>query len=211
VRRDESTDDTPHVWTKENLFRGLHESLTRMRTDYVDVMQLHNPSVQQCERGDLVPALQEMKAQGKVRWIGISATHPHLETYIGWRVFDCFQIPYSALERQHEELIQAASDSGAGVIVRGGVARGEPGAGLGNEQRWAIWEAAGLDDLLEEGETRTGFLLRFTNAHPGMNTNIVGTVDIDHLKGNIAAASRLLPAATYAEAKRRLDGVPTDR
>ncbi|HMN61275.1 MAG TPA: aldo/keto reductase, partial [Anaerolinea sp.] len=43
VRRDEHTDDTPHVWTRENLFRGLHESLKRMKTDYVDIMQLHNP------------------------------------------------------------------------------------------------------------------------------------------------------------------------
>jgi aryl-alcohol dehydrogenase-like predicted oxidoreductase len=41
VRRDESTDDTPHVWTRENLFRGLHQSLARMRIDHVDVMQLH--------------------------------------------------------------------------------------------------------------------------------------------------------------------------
>jgi aryl-alcohol dehydrogenase-like predicted oxidoreductase len=207
VRRDESTDDTPHVWTKENLFRCLHESLGRMRTDYVDLMQLHNPTVEQCESGDLVTALEEMREQGKVRWIGMSATNPHLEAYIGWGVFDSFQIPYSALERQHEELIQAASDAGAGVIVRGGVARGEPGEGLGNEDRWASWEAAGLDDLLEQGETRTGFLLRFANAHPGMNTNIVGTMNVDHLKQNIAAACRPLPADTYAEAKRRLDGV----
>jgi aryl-alcohol dehydrogenase-like predicted oxidoreductase len=211
IRRDDRTDDTPHVWTKENLFRGLHESLGRMRTDYLDLIQLHNPTVQQCQSGDLVTALQEMKEQGKVRWIGISATNPHLETYIRWGVFDSFQIPYSALERDHEELIQAASDSGAGVIVRGGVARGEPGAGLGNEDRWATWEAARLDDLLDEGETRTGFLLRFTNAHPGMNTNIVGTMNIDHLKENIAAASRPLPADTYAEAKRRLDDVAPDR
>ena len=211
VRRDENTDDTPHLWNKENLFRGLHESLARMRTDYVDVMQLHNPSVEECESGDLVTALQEMKEQGKVRWIGISATQPHLETYISWGVFDCFQIPYSALERQHEELIQAASDSGAGVIVRGGVARGEPGAGLGTDERWTIWEAAGLDDLLEEGETRTGFLLRFTNAHPGLNTNIVGTMNVDHLKENVAAACSPLSAGTYAEAKRRLDGVATDQ
>jgi aryl-alcohol dehydrogenase-like predicted oxidoreductase len=210
VRRDESTDDTPHVWTKENLFRGLHESLARMRTDNVDLMQLHNPSVEQCENGDLVTALQQMKEQGKVRWIGISATHPHLETYIGWDVFDAFQIPYSALERQHEDMIQAASDSGGGVIVRGGVARGEPGAGLGEKDRWETWEAARLDDLLDEGETRTGFLLRFTNAHPGMNTNIVGTMSVHHLKDNIAAATRPLPDDTYAEAKRRLDGVSSD-
>src|SRR5438093_2313960 len=80
VRRDEYGDDTPHVWTKENLFRGLHESLQRMKTDYVDVMQLHNPMVQQSEQGRVVETLQEMRAQGKVRWLGISTTLPHLPT-----------------------------------------------------------------------------------------------------------------------------------
>jgi aryl-alcohol dehydrogenase-like predicted oxidoreductase len=207
VRRDDETDDTPHVWTRENLFRGLHESLERMKTDHVDIIQLHNPTVEQTEEGDLVAALQEMKDQGKVRWIGISSTNPHLQTYIEQGVFDTFQIPYSALERQHEQLIQAASDAGAGVIIRGGVARGEPGAGLGDEDRWAVWEQARLDELLDPGEKRTQFLLRFTNAHPGMNTNIVGTLNPEHLKENIAAAAKPLPADTYAEAKRRLDAV----
>ena len=106
--------------------------------------------VEQAEQGDLVAALQEMKQQGKVRWIGFSSTEPHLETYIGWGVFDVFQIPYSALERQHEDAIRRAADAGAGVIVRGGVARGEPGAGLGNDDRWAAWEKA------EAGRTAGG-------------------------------------------------------
>ena len=206
VHKDGTIDDTPHVWTKDNLFRGLHESLERMKTDHVDLVQLHNPSVEEAEQGDLVAALQEMKEQGKVRWIGISATNPHLSNYIEWGVFDSFQIPYSALEREHEELIQAASDSGAGVIVRGGVARGEPGSGLGAEDRWAVWEAAGLDDLREDGESRTSFLLRFTNSHPGMSTNIVGTKSVDHLKDNISAAARgPLSDEVYVEAKKRLD------
>jgi aryl-alcohol dehydrogenase-like predicted oxidoreductase len=206
VRQDDQTDETPHVWTRENLFRGLHESLERMRTDHVDLIQLHNPSVEQVEQADLVSVLQEMKDQGKARWIGISSTDPHLSTFIEWGVFDTFQIPYSALERQHEDLITAASASGAGVIVRGGVARGEPGAGLGAEDRWAGWEAAGLDDLRDEGESRTAFLLRFTNSHPGMSTNIVGTKSVEHLRENIAAAARgPLPDDVYAEAKKRLD------
>jgi len=205
VHRDENTDDTPHVWTRENLFRGLHESLERMKTDYVDVMQLHNPTVEQTVEGELVQALLEMKAQGKVRWIGISSTLPHIETYIDWGVFDVFQIPYSALERDHEEAIQKAHDSGAGVIVRGGVARGEPGEGLGNTDRWTKWEAANLDELLEEGENRTQFLLRFTNTHPGMHTNIVGTKNPDHLYQNILAAARgPLSPEVYEEAKHRL-------
>lgn len=207
VHRDETTDDTPHVWTRENLFRGLHESLERMRTGYVDLIQLHNPSVEQAEEGDLVEVLREMKEQGKVRWIGISSTEPHLATFIEWGVFDTFQIPYSALERQHEQLIQAASDSGAGVILRGGVARGEPGSGLGDDDRWFAWQKAGLDELLDTGETPTQFLLRFTKAHPGMDTNIVGTLNPEHLAANVAAASKPLPEETYAEAKRRLNAV----
>jgi aryl-alcohol dehydrogenase-like predicted oxidoreductase len=204
--KDEKTDETPHEWTRENLFRGLNESLARMKTDHIDVMQLHNPSVEQTEQGDLVAVLQEMKQQGKVRFIGCSSTNPHLETYISWGVFDVFQIPYSALERQHEAAIQKAADAGAGVIVRGGVARGEPGAGLGNADRWAGFEKAKLDELLEPGESRTSFLLRFTLNHPGMSTNIVGTKNPEHLEENVAAAKRgPLPADVYAEAKRRLD------
>lgn len=199
-------DETPHVWTRENLFRCLDESLQRMHTDYVDLMQLHNPTVEQCEQGDLVAVLQEMRQQGKVRWIGCSSTNPHLATFISWGVFDVFQIPYSALEREHEELIQAAADAGAGVIVRGGVARGEPGSGLGAADRWAIWDTARLDELLEPGETRTSWLLRFTNSHPGMSTNIVGTKNVEHLRENVAAAARgPLPPDVYAEAQRRLD------
>src|SRR5580692_8129393 len=54
VHKDEHTDETPHVWTRDNLFRGLHESLARMRTDYLDIMQLHNPTVEQTEQGDLI-------------------------------------------------------------------------------------------------------------------------------------------------------------
>lgn len=205
VRRDENTDDTPHVWTRDNLFRGLHESLERMKTDYVDIMQLHNPSVEQTETGDLVEVLKEMRDQGKVRFIGISSTEPHLDTYVSWGVFDSFQIPYSALERQHEASILAAANAGSGVILRGGVARGEPGEGLGNSDRWKAWEAANLDELLDEGESRTQFLLRFTNTHPGMHTNIVGTKSVEHLEANVAAATRgPLAADVYAEAKKRL-------
>lgn len=206
VHKDENTDETPHVWTRENLFRGLHESLERMKTDYVDVMQLHNPSVEQTEQGDLVAALQEMKQQGKVRWIGCSSTLPHITTYIQWNVFDVYQIPYSGLERVHENVITQAAKAGAGIIDRGGVARGEPGEGLGGGDRWSKFEAAHLDELREEGESRTAFLLRFLLSHPDIHTTIVGTLNPAHLKENIAIAAKgPLSPEVYSEAKRRLD------
>ena len=208
VHKDENTDETPHVWTRENLFRGLHESLERMKTDYIDVMQLHNPSVEQVEAEDLVPVLQEMKQQGKVRWIGCSSTLPHISTYIGWNVFDTYQIPYSGLERTHEDIITQAATAGAGIIDRGGVARGEAGVGLGSQDKWGKFEAAKLDELREEGESRTAFLLRFLISHPHIHTTIVGTLHPSHLQENITIAARgPLSADVYAEAKQRLDAV----
>ena len=208
VTRDANTDDTPHVWTRDNLFRGLNESLQRMKTDYVDIMQLHNPPVEETEKNQLVEALREMQQQGKVRFISISTTLPHLPTYLHWGVFDTFQIPYSALEREHEEWISRAAEAGIGTIIRGGVARGEFGVGLGNEDRWKKFEEAGLDELRASGESRTAFLLRFTLSHPHAHTIIVGTLYPEHLRENIAALEQgPLPANLYEDAKRRLDRV----
>ena len=199
-------DETPHVWTRENLLRNIGDSLLKMQTDKVDLLQLHNPDVETCEQARLVDILLELKASGAVRFIGCSSTSPHLKTYIGWGVFDVFQIPYSALERRHEKLITEAAEAGAGVIIRGGVARGEPGSGLGGKDRWEIFEKARLDELREPGESRTAFLLRFTLSHPHCHTTIVGTLQPEHLAENIAIASKgPLPPDVYAEAKKRLD------
>jgi len=98
--------------------------------------------------------------------------------------------------------------AGIGVIVRGGVARGEPGVGLGSANRWDKFEAAKLDELREPGEPRTSLLLRYTLTHPSANTIIVGTLHPAHLAENVEAIARgpLLPAV-YAEAKRRLDAI----
>jgi len=169
-------------------------------------MQLHNPPVDVTEQNHLVDALKEMRQRGKVRFISISTTLPHLPTYLQWGVFDTFQIPYSALEREHEEWISRVAEAGIGTIVRGGVARGEIGVGLGNEERWKKFEEANLDELREPGESRTAFLLRFTLSHPDMHTIIVGTLYPEHLQENIAAVKKG-PLATdvYEEAKRRLD------
>jgi aryl-alcohol dehydrogenase-like predicted oxidoreductase len=201
-------DETPHFWTRDNIMRNIADSLMKMRTDYVDILQLHNPDVETTEKNGLVNLLKELQDAGVVHHIGCSSTSPHLKTYIEWGVFDVFQIPYSALERQHENLITQAAEAGAGIIIRGGVARGEPGRGLGGSDRWAKFEQAKLDELLEDGETRTGFLLRFTLSHPHCDTTIVGTVNPAHLQENLAIAEMgVLPTEIYAEAKRRLDAV----
>ena len=197
---------TEHIWTRENLLRNIADSLLKMRTDCVDLLQLHNPDTATCEKSKLVDVLGEIKHAGATRFIGCSATLPDLQTYIDWGVFDVFQIPYSALQRQHENLITKAAQAGAGIIIRGGVARGEPGSGLGAADRWKLFEQAGLDELCQKDESRTGFLLRFTLTHPHCHTTIVGTLRPQHLQENVTAATRgPLPPEIYGEAKRRLD------
>ncbi len=199
-------DETPHSWDRDHLLANIDDSLTKLRTDHVDLLQLHNPDVRDAEQHRVVDTLREIKESGKATHIGISATSPHLATYIEWGVFEAFQIPYSAMERRHENLITAAHEAGAGTIVRGGVARGEPGRGLGNENAWALWERANLDDLLGEGESRTAWQLRFTLSHPAVDTIIAGTLNPKHLAENVAAAEAgPLPEDVYVEAKRRLD------
>ena len=198
-----------HVWTRENLFRGLHESLERLQADYVDVMQMHNPSVQECEAGDLVRALEEMRGQGKVRWIGVSTTLPDLPTFLEWGVFDVFQIPYSALEREHEEWIARAAQAGIGIVIRGGVAKGEPGQGHGNPTQWDAFERAGLSALQPAEESRTTFMLRYTLSSPDVHTTIVGTANADHLKANLEAVGRgPLPQEIRTAVDQRLNRLP---
>ena len=116
-----------HVFTPENIRAGVEQSLRRMRTDHLDVVQIHmSPSRDELEQNGAVDALTQLRSEGKVRFIGMSGTLPNITDHIAMDVFDVFQIPYSALEREHEEVITQAADAGAGTIIRGGVARGAP-------------------------------------------------------------------------------------
>ena len=178
-----------------------------MRTDYLDVVQFHSsPSAKTLEDDGAIDTLLELKDQGKIRHIGMSGTLPELPGQIDMGVFDVMQIPYSALERQHETWISNAADAGIGIVVRGGVAKGDPGeSGSPRPDPWQTFEDANLDDLLDEGESRTDFLLRFTLSHPNMHTTIVGTLNPTHMTQNAAAAAKgALADDTYAEAKNRL-------
>ncbi|MCK6473499.1 MAG: aldo/keto reductase [Planctomycetes bacterium] len=206
TRKDDKTDETPHEFTRSNCFRGLEESLARLKTDRVDLVQLHNPPADEAKAQNLVEVLTDMKRQGKTRWIGISTSLPHIATYLEWGVFDTFQIPYSALDRTHEAWIEKSGKAGVGIICRGGVQQGEPGIGRGNKNRWANFEAARLDELREPGESRTNFMLRYTLSHPQIDTIIAGTLSPEHLKENLAVVAKgALKPDVYAEAKKRLD------
>ena len=198
----------PHVYTRQNIISGVEQSLARMKTDYLDVVQFHgNPSKETLEENDAVATLLELRDQGKIRFIGMSATLPNILDHIEMGVFDVFQIPYSALQLEHHEAITSGASAGSGTVIRGGVAKGAPSDGKQQGDEWDLWERAGLDDLLD-GATRMEFLLRFTLSHPNLHTTIVGTLNTQHLQGNIGAAQKgPLPDDVYQQAKQRLDKV----
>src|SRR5258705_13875408 len=118
---------SPHVFTRENILRGVEQSLARMRTDHLDVLQFHiTPSRQTLEQNGALETVLELKRTGATRFVGMSGTLPHITDHIAMGVFDVFQIPYSAVEREHEAIIAAAARAGAGILVRGGAAQGAP-------------------------------------------------------------------------------------
>jgi aryl-alcohol dehydrogenase-like predicted oxidoreductase len=194
-----------HDYSRQHIIDAVHQSLRRMKTDYLDVLQFHfSPAKEVLEREGAIQTLQDLKQAGKIRFLGCSSILPNLIDHITMGVFDVFQIPYSALQPEHEAAIAEAARAGAGIVIRGGVARGEPGAGQGSADVWKLWEQAQLDELLE-GMSATEFMLRFTITSPDIHTTIVGTLNPAHLQENVAAVLKgPLPASTYHEAKRRL-------
>ncbi len=192
-----------HIYDRKNIVDGVNLSLKRMKTDYLDLVQFHGAPADDT-RDEAVQTLLELKREGKVRSIGVSTVLPDVANLIKMGAFDAFQVPYSALEREHEAFITQAAKAGAGTIIRGGIARGEPGHGLAEPNRWKTWDEAKLGELLD-GMSQFEFLLRFTISHPDLSTTIVGTLDPDHLAQNVAAASKgPLPADVYNEARKRL-------
>jgi aryl-alcohol dehydrogenase-like predicted oxidoreductase len=215
-----ATPPFPHDFREENIRAGIEQSLRRLKTDRLDLLQVHiSPSRQQMETDGTVDTLVSLRDEGKVRFLGMSGTLPNLSDHIDMGVFEVFQIPYSALQREHEELIGAAVKTGAGTLIRGGAARGAQAEdkdwsqgplGLSQGEGQRRWESSGVEDLMGD-MSRLEFVLRFTLSHPGLSSTIVGTANMEHLRSNVAIAEKgPLPTDLYEEAKRRLgevDGV----
>jgi aryl-alcohol dehydrogenase-like predicted oxidoreductase len=81
-----------HVFTRDNVIAGVEQSLARMKTDYLDVVQFHqSPSRETLEEHGALEALSELRESGKVRFIGMSGTLPHLMDHIAMGVSMSFR------------------------------------------------------------------------------------------------------------------------
>jgi len=178
-----------HTWNVETVKRNLDTSLQRLQTDRIDLLQFHGGDAETLQQTGLIDLLIDYRGQGIVNFIGVSSSLPHLPAMIELGVFDTFQMPYSCLAPQHEEWIKRAADSGAGVIIRGGIAHGGPDAVIQREKLNDVWSLAKLDEILPEGMKRAELILRYTLSHVDAHTIIVGTADQQHFAENVAAVA----------------------
>jgi aryl-alcohol dehydrogenase-like predicted oxidoreductase len=206
-----------HNFTATIVRQGVEQSLRRLRTDYLDLVQFHLSLTRlQMEEGGALEEAMKLKEEGKVRFIGSSGWLPNIHQQLDMKFFDVFQIPYSALQREHEEIISMAAATGAGTLIRGGVAKGAPDGGWERALNYMVgpdlmrqrWQEARLDELLD-GMSRIEFMLRFTLSHPDLDTVLIGTKNPQHLTENIEVVANKgpLPEDLLTEAKRRLDAV----
>jgi aryl-alcohol dehydrogenase-like predicted oxidoreductase len=201
-----------HTFTFENVIAGIEQSLRRLRTDHLDVVQVHgSPTRKELEDGGAIEAMLKAKQDGKVRQLGISARLPKLAEFIDADYFSVVQVPYSALQRNNEEAIAALRKAGKAVVCRGVTGRGAPGKnwstrpiGTADGEARDIWEKAKLEDLLD-GMSPIEFMIRYVLSNDDVDTAIVATTDAAHLTTNIAYANKgPLDPKLLEEARRRL-------
>jgi aryl-alcohol dehydrogenase-like predicted oxidoreductase len=123
-RREHSEGERRQRWDGPFVREALEASLRRLGTDRVDLYQLHNPRMEAIESDETFAALEELKAEGKLRHYGVA-----LGPAIGWREeglraietrdIASVQSVYNLLEQDPGgELIDAAERAGVGVMAR---------------------------------------------------------------------------------------------
>jgi len=105
---------------------AAEQSLRRLRTDCIDLLQLHNPPLNLISRMETYEALEDLKREGKIRFYGVSV-HPPAEglAAIHATLPDTVQIVYNLARREAEvEFLPAARTANIGVIAREPLANG---------------------------------------------------------------------------------------
>lgn len=197
-RKDESA---PHDFSRQNIVAGVESSLRRLRTDYLDILQVHmSPSRQLLEREGVIDTLDHLRSSGKIRVAGISSTLPNAEDHIAMDDFEVIQMPYSIHDQQHDSVMLGALDERRGVLIRG-VMRSYAAAGADrNDALESMLSVA--PDLMRDLPARE-LVLRFAISHPAVSSAIVGTLDPTHLLANVEAARKgPLPIEVWESGRR---------
>ncbi len=180
-------------WTGECLTRGIEAALGRLRTDRIDVFHLHSCPHDVLVREDLLRALEDAKAAGKIRVAAYSGDDEPLAVAIGMPLFGAVQCSVNLCDqRAIDDQVKAAHARRMGVIGKRPLANAcwrfaERPAGDYAETYWERFVAMGLRSWSEDWND---VALRFSAFAPGVSSVIVGTRSLDHLRSGVAALER---------------------
>ena len=168
--------------TKEAMAKDIDISLGNLKTDYIDLYQVHNPTMAQLEQvireGGALEALLEAKEQGKIGHIGLTAHSVEVfEKALTLPWVETIMFPYNIVETQGEALIRRCKEQNVGFIAMKPLAGG------------AIEDAT--------------LALRFLNANDDVSVVIPGMADPAELDQNLAAVNDTAPLS--AEELQKID------
>lgn len=179
------------VWTsgRDAGIRQMEDSFRLMRTQVMDLMQIHNL----VDHDTHLRTLSDWKAAGRIRYLGIthyhSGAYADLERLVKTRQYDFVQFNFSLDEPEAEaRLLPACAASGTAVLVNRPFAQ----AGLFGRVRGKAlppWSA----EL--QCQSWAQFFLKWILGHPAVTCVIPGTRRVAHLRDNLGAATGPLPDA----------------
>jgi aryl-alcohol dehydrogenase-like predicted oxidoreductase len=211
-------------WTAELVTSSIERSLERMKTDHVDIVQLHSCTVDVLEKGDVIRAIQDAKAAGKTRFIGYSGDNENAEWAVESGLFDTLQTSFNLVDQgARHKILPGAEKQGMGVIIKRPIGNAVWGAAQDPQPYSHIPEYtaeyyARAQTMLQDGELpsepedRILTAMGFTYAHPEVDVCIIGTQRPAHMVSNINLIDNQLPIAPEAvkELHTRYDRVSGD-
>lgn len=188
--------DPKDGWTAASIEKSIDRSLQRLKTDRIDLVQLHSCGREVLEKGECIEALEKAKKAGKTRYIGYSGDSTAALYAIESGRFDTLQTSVNIVDQECIDLtLPKAKEKNMGVIAKRPIANAvwrhdeEPKEGYVVEY-WKRLQKLGYD--FAKGEARAsqapdgtaGTALRFTLAAPGVHVAIVGTTKPERWKQN---------------------------
>lgn len=186
-------------WTAKTVSDSIDRSLVRMKTDYIDLVQLHTCDVDVLERGEVIEALLEAQRAGKVRFIGYSGDNEPAEWAVQSGIFDTLQTSFNLVDqRARKRLFGPAKAQNMGIIVKRPIANGAWGVAKSPSEYADDYFAraqamAALGPIPGAPENGILLALGFAFAHEAVDTFIVGTSNPEHMLTNINWVRSALP------------------
>ncbi|MBI2538716.1 MAG: aldo/keto reductase [Deltaproteobacteria bacterium] len=180
-------------WRPSSLLKSIERSLKRLRTDYLDLVQLHSCGEDELRRGEVIEALRRARELGYARYIGYSGDGPAALYAVQSGMFDTLQTSVSIADQEALELtLPLARERNIGVIAKRPIANAAWKSGdrrPADSYAHPYWERLrklNYDVLRGELNETIAIALRFTLTAPGVHTAIVGTTKPERIKENVA-------------------------